>query len=109
MNNTGDVILVPFPFSELQNYKVRPAVVICETKDKFKDLVVSAISSSVPAKLTENEIIVKPDELNNLRAVSVVKVDRIFTASSARIITKLGKLDVASIRLFKEKFKKLID
>ncbi|MEJ7700646.1 MAG: hypothetical protein WKF71_13510 [Pyrinomonadaceae bacterium] len=36
---TGDIILIPFPFAELTNKKVRPAVVVCETKDVYKDLV----------------------------------------------------------------------
>ena len=33
----GEIILIPFPFAEFTNKKVRPAVVVCETKDKFKD------------------------------------------------------------------------
>lgn len=39
---TGNIILVPFPFSELTNIKVRPAVVISTTKDKYEDVIVSA-------------------------------------------------------------------
>lgn len=38
---TGNIILVPFPFSELTNIKVRPAVVISTTKDKYEDVIVS--------------------------------------------------------------------
>lgn len=34
----GEIILIPFPFAELNNKKVRPAIVICETKDFYKDL-----------------------------------------------------------------------
>jgi hypothetical protein len=36
--NIGDIILIPFPFAELTNRKVRPAVVIAETNDKYRDL-----------------------------------------------------------------------
>lgn len=31
--NTGDIVLIPFPFAEFTNRKVRPAVVVCETAD----------------------------------------------------------------------------
>ena len=32
--NTGDIVLIPFPFSELSEVKLRPAVVVTTTKDK---------------------------------------------------------------------------
>jgi len=107
--NTGDIILIPFPFSELKNVKVRPSVVICETKDKYRDLVVSAISSVLSQKLSQNEIIIRSNNINNLRKDSTIKVDRIVTVKSNKIIAKLGKLDVYILKLFKQKFKNLID
>ena len=33
----GDIILIPFPFAELTNKKVRPVVIITETEDKYKE------------------------------------------------------------------------
>ncbi len=56
---TGDIVLVPFPFTELNNIKVRPAVVISATKDKYEDLIVSAISSVIPDSISPNEIVIK--------------------------------------------------
>ena len=64
---TGEIVLIPFPFAELTNKKVRPATVVCETKDSYKDLVLCAISSVVPPTLTENEILLTPDKTNGLR------------------------------------------
>lgn len=104
---TGDIILVPFPFVEFTQRKVRPCVVICETKDKFNDVVVSAISSSVPSELNENEIVLHPDVVNNLRAPSVIKVDRIVTVKSTDVITKLGDLNSIQHKQFIEKFRNL--
>jgi len=88
----GSIILVPFPFAELTNRKVRPAVVITETADKYKDIVVSAISSVVPANLSKHEILLKPDRINNLRAVSILKADRIVTLKREDKIADLGSL-----------------
>jgi mRNA interferase MazF len=53
----GDIVLIPFPFSEFTQTKLRPAVVITETSDKYKDIVLSAISSVLPDKLTEREFV----------------------------------------------------
>ena len=106
---TGEIILIPFPFAELTHKKVRPAVVICETKDVYQDIVVCAISSVIPVDLTENEMLLKKDEANNLRVDSVAKIDRIVTAKRSDVIAKLGKLNETNLESFKEKFKSLID
>ncbi|MEM9884753.1 MAG: type II toxin-antitoxin system PemK/MazF family toxin [Bacteroidota bacterium] len=107
--NTGDIVLIPFPFAELTNVKVRPAVVISITKDAYRDIVICAISSVVPRVLSDNEFIIQPGGKNNLRVTSVVKVDRIVTLKRKNVITQLGKLDNNQIRIFKTKFKLLID
>lgn len=97
----GEIILIPFPFSELNKTKVRPAVVITETKDKYKDLVVSAISSVLPEKLSDREFIINTGNTNNLRVVSVVKTDRIVTVKRNELIAKLGKLTDNELQTFK--------
>lgn len=97
----GDIILIPFPFAELTNKKVRPAVVITETDDKFKDLVVSAISSVVPPRISNREIVLKSNRVNNLRVDSVIKVDRIVTLKKEHKIANLGKLSLKELTEFK--------
>ncbi len=105
---TGDIVLIPFPFSELTNVKLRPAVVVSETKDKYKDLIVCAISSQIPASLSSAEILITPDSINGLRTVSIIKVDRIFTLKQERVVSILGYLPAIHLNLFKEAFKNLI-
>ena len=108
MIRTGDIILIPFPFSELTDVKVRPAMVICSTKDKYKDLVLAAISSQNQASVTANEMLIAPDASNKLRKSSVLKVDRIFTLKKENSIARLGKLSVTDLKLFKHKFVALV-
>ena len=99
----GEIILIPFPFSELNKTKVRPAVVITETetKDKYKDLVVSAISSVVPKNLSEREFVIESGNMNNLRVNSIVKTDRIVTVKRNEMIAELGKLTDKELQTFK--------
>ncbi len=99
---TGDIILIPFPFAELNNKKVRPAVVITETDDKYRDLVVSAISSVVPASIAHREILLNPDKKNNLRVDSIIKVDRIVTLKRDDKIADLGKLSKSELKMFRK-------
>jgi mRNA interferase MazF len=106
---TGSVLLVPFPFAELTHRKVRPCVLICQTKDKYSDLVIAAISSVVPDTLTENEILLHPTVTNGLRKTSVIKVDRIVTMKRDDLIAHIGDLNNSNLRIFKKKFKGLVD
>jgi mRNA interferase MazF len=105
---TGDIILIPFPFAELKNTKVRPAIVITETADKYKDLVISSISSVVPDSLNMNEILINPNKTNNLRVQSIIKVDRIVTLKQKDKIANLGKLSSAELLHFKKVFSELV-
>ena len=106
---TGDIVLIPFPFSELSEVKLRPAVVVTITKDKYKDIVLSAISSQVSTSLLSTEILMKPDSSNGLRVESVIKVDRIFTLKGEKVIAKIGKLSTSSLVKFKIIFRSLVD
>ncbi len=106
---TGDIVLIPFPFSELTQVKLRPAVVIAETKDKYRDLILSAISSQVLSSMSIAEILLQPDSLNGLRTISIIKVDRIFTLKSAKVVAIIGRLSLTNINEFKRVFKALVD
>jgi mRNA interferase MazF len=104
----GDIILIPFPFTDFKNKKVRPAVVITETTDKYKDLVVSAISSVIPDKVSQRQIVLISNTTNNLRADSVIKVDRIVTIKREDKIADLGKLSSKELAEFKSVLAEII-
>lgn len=72
-------------------------------------MVVSAISSVVPSVLSNREILINPTKINNLRAVSVVKVDRIVTLKREAIIADLGKLASGELASFKNIFTEIVN
>ena len=94
MIDSGDIILIRFPFTDLSQTKVRPALVITRTKDKYKDLVICAISSVVPEEVGERELLISKTEKwfsqTGLRVNSVVKVDRLATLREIDVITRIG-------------------
>jgi mRNA interferase MazF len=105
--NIGDLILVPFPFADLEVKKVRPAVVVGFTKDKFQDAIICAITSKVPSELSEWEIFLSSKNFLQLKVDSVVKIDRITTLRNSLILQSLGKVDdpvLSAIKLKLVKF-----
>lgn len=106
---TGDILLIPFPFTEHSGAKkVRPSVLICETADVYRDLVVCAISSVIPSTLGNNEMLLQITPTNKLRKISVLKIDRIVTVKAKDVIVQLGALDSSHATVFREKFKALV-
>src|SRR6266576_1244266 len=79
----GDVVLVPFPFTDLSVTKQRPALVLSpERLNKVRtDLVVAAITSQIPDVVGEDEILLSDTDLRTagLPKVSMIKVGKIFT------------------------------
>jgi mRNA interferase MazF len=55
----GDVVLVPFPFTDLSAIKQRPALVLSPERlnNVRTDLVVAAITSQIPEVIGDDEIL----------------------------------------------------
>ena len=61
----GDVVLVPFPFTDLSGAKQRPALVVSadSLNVTLEDVLVAAITSQVPMNLAADEFLVPAAEL----------------------------------------------
>ena len=106
---TGTIVLIPFPYTERTNFKVRPALVVCETKDKYNDLILCAISSVVPMKLGKFEMAIVHGQGNKLRVPSIIRINRIVTLKQDDVIATLGLLSYSETEQFKLQFKCLVD
>ncbi len=89
--NIGDIVIVSFPFTNLVSFKARPAVVIAETPDEYKNVLVSLITSVVPPQLNSLQIRLLTNETNNLKVDSVIKVYRIATIENDKISNRKTK------------------
>jgi len=103
----GDVILVPFPFTDQSTTKQRPAVVISSSSynSQRSDLILLAITSQVRATLSFGETLVADWQAARLIKPSVFK-PLITTIERALVIKRLGRLsanDAASLRAVIEK------
>lgn len=85
----GDIILIPFPFSDLTGTKLRPAVVLINGQ---ADLTVSFITSQM--KWAEpTDIQLEPEESNGIKKTSLVRLSKIATLDKKLVIGRIGSLN----------------
>ena len=89
----GDVVLVGFPFTNLQATKKRPAVVISDTayQQNRPDVILMAITSQVRQPLGFGEYLITDWQLAGLLKPSVLK-PLIATLEQTQIVKSLGEL-----------------
>jgi mRNA interferase MazF len=86
----GDVVIVPFPFSDLTSAKRRPAVVIADLSGE--DLIVCQVTSQ--SKSDGYSVIIEATDFESggLNQASSARPNRLFTADSNIILYKTGVL-----------------
>jgi mRNA interferase MazF len=95
----GDIILVPFPFTDLKGFKKRPAVVLYN--DSF-DVVVSFITTNLVWN-EKTDILIKPNNTNRLKRTSLIRTNKLATIKNTIIIGKIGELDRKTVDELNEK------
>jgi mRNA interferase MazF len=90
----GDVVLVPFPFTNQTASKRRPAVVISRRAhhDRGLDLVLMAVTSQVRTPLMPGEVLLTGWQAAGLLKPSVTK-PVLVTVEKSLILRRLGRLD----------------
>ena len=94
----GDVLLVPFPFSDLSTTKVRPSVVISSRHyhSTQPDILLAAITSKLSASPDPLDYSLTNWQSAGLRYPSAFK-PVLFTLEPHRVILHIGKLTAADM------------
>jgi mRNA interferase MazF len=89
----GDVVVVPFPFSDLSSSKRRPALVLAQFPGN--DLVLCQITSQF-AKDASAVALADTDFVSGtLRADSFIRPNKLFTADQDIVAYKVGAVSLA--------------
>lgn len=93
--NKGDIVLVQFPFSDLSQTKLRPALILA-VNTSIDEITLCFISSQNVNTIRANEFaILKSDKDfvgTGLKTDSKIRVTRIITLERKLILRKIGKL-----------------
>jgi mRNA interferase MazF len=85
----GDIVLIPFPFSDLSGNKNRPALILIDSAD---DVTICFITTRLKWH-SEYDIVIKPTALNGLKKNSLIRLNKLATVDKELVIGLLGELD----------------
>nr|MDO8118786.1 type II toxin-antitoxin system PemK/MazF family toxin [Candidatus Sigynarchaeota archaeon] len=92
----GDVVIVPFPFSDLSTTKKRPALVVAALSGD--DIILCQITSKAIKDKHAISLIDADFESGTLQQESNIRPNRLFTADSSLILSSVGHVKRAKMR-----------
>jgi mRNA interferase MazF len=106
----GDVVLVPFPFSDQTTTKKRPAIVISSTSynQNSSDIVIMAITSQTAKTYGRGECHIEEWKKAGLLKPSSIK-PAISTIEKQLVLKKLGNISSNDFVLMENALKELLD
>jgi mRNA interferase MazF len=93
----GEIILVPFPFTDLTVAKRRPVMVLSKNQYNVKDI--------------EYSVLIDQEDLSSgfLPSPSRIKIDKIFTLEKSLAVKSIGKIKLEIWRRVKDELFKLFE
>ena len=89
----GDIVLTPFPFTDMSQSKIRPALVLADVgNSRESDWVVCEITTSPLARVREIVIGANDLQAGSLRAGSKARTDRLVTLDERVFLRTIGRL-----------------
>lgn len=85
----GDIVLIPFPFSDLSGNKLRPAIILIST---VYEVTVCFITTQFQSQ-SKHDFSIIPTKLNGLKKVSLVRTTKIATLDKDMVLGRIGKMD----------------
>ena len=92
----GQVVLVPFPFSDLAGAKLRPAVVLADAGRD--DWVLCQVTSKPYSDPHAIQLVETDFRSGSLQITSYARPGKLFTANSSLMVSQVGRLKMERAR-----------
>jgi mRNA interferase MazF len=90
----GQVVLVPFPFTDLSEVKRRPVLVLSNRRhnSSSRDFICCGITSNLAN--SRNSVLIDPMEMaeGSIPVQSRIKFDKVFTLEGSLVVKALGRV-----------------
>ena len=101
----GDIVLIPFPFTDLTGSKKRPALILLSGS---LDVTVSFISTQLHWQ-EPTDLLLQPNATNGLKKPSLIRIGKIATVDKTLVIGRLGSIKAKQVEELDKKLIQLFD
>ena len=93
--NQKEIVLLPYPFTDLERKKVRPALIVSNDSFNKKSLDCIVLPLTSVIKDEPYSVLINQEDLSSgkLLRPSRIRTDKIFTVEKRLIIMKIGTLN----------------
>ncbi|MCL9980372.1 MAG: type II toxin-antitoxin system PemK/MazF family toxin [Bacteroidia bacterium] len=92
----GDIVLIPYPFTDLSQIKQRPAVIISRTTENQSSYIVAKVTSVIRSDQFSFRLLTSEID-RELKYDSEVRINEIFTVSRNIIIKRFATISRPSM------------
>ena len=113
MKQAGQIVLFRFPQADLQEGKLRPALLLGKLPGEHGDWLICMISSQVRHYVTEFDEIVREEDLDfatsGLKAASVIRVGRLAVVEADVLLGAAGEIATDRLRRIKTRLSQWLE
>ncbi|MEK6934393.1 MAG: type II toxin-antitoxin system PemK/MazF family toxin [Nanoarchaeota archaeon] len=110
MFEQGEILIVPFPFSDLSSIKQRPVLILSKSgyNKNTEDIITCGITSHL--KDSKYSVLIENKDLESgeIPTTSRIKVDKLFTIEKGIVKKRIGKVNRKIIEEVKKEFIRLV-
>ena len=92
----GEIVLVPFPFTDLTAMKQRPAVVVSRSGASGRDVILAFVTSDLRYRRAPAALLIDSSHpeftRTGLKTPSVVRLDKLVTLEQSLVLGLMGEL-----------------
>lgn len=90
----GDVLEVPFPFTDLSGFKTRPVLVVARSR---MDITIAFISTHI-SWVGFEDMFLMPNEKNGLNSISLLRTGKLFSIDPRLVFRKIGEVEETDLQ-----------
>jgi mRNA interferase MazF len=107
MKQTGQIVLVPFPFSDLSGTKLRPVLMLRKASVQFDDWLVCMVSSQLRQIDAQMDEILLPSDadfaMTGLKVPSILRLSRLAVLEGSLLMGSLGSIGHGRLQRIRQK------